>query len=51
MPNVEGNEIGKKKTIDLIVAKKIIQTNSFALAAHFFVLFCRCFARLQRETS
>ena len=44
MPNVEGNEIGKKKTIDLIIAKKkIIQTNSFALAAHFFCTFLLLF--------
>ena len=44
----EGNENGEKTTIGLISKKK----NNFARAAHFFCTFlCRCFARLQRETS
>ena len=43
----EGNEEGEKTTIGLISKK-----SNFARAAHFFCTFlCRCFARLQRETS
>ena len=43
----EGNENAEKTTIGLISKK-----SNFARAAHFFCTFlCRCFARLQRETS
>ena len=43
----EGNENGEKTTIGLFSKK-----NNFARAAHFFSTFlCRCFARLQCETS
>ena len=43
----EGNENGEKTTICLISKK-----SNFARAAHNFCTFlCRCFARLQRETS
>ena len=43
----EGNEKGEKTTIGLISKK-----SNFARAAHFFCTFlCRCFARLQHETS
>ena len=43
----EGNENGEKTTIGLVYQK-----NNFALAAHLFCTFlCRCFARLQSETS
>ena len=44
----EGNENCKKTTIGLISKKATLQARS----AHFFCTFlCRCFARLQRETS
>ena len=44
----EGNENCKKTTTGLISKKATLQ----ARAAHFFCAFlCRCFARLQRETS
>ena len=44
MLSAEGNENGQKTTTGLI--------SNFARAAHFFCTFlCRCFARLQRETS
>ena len=43
----EGNENAEKTTIGLISKK-----SNFARAAHLFCKFlCRCFARLQRETS
>ena len=43
----EGKENGEKTTIGLISKK-----SNFALVAHFFGTFlCRCFARLERETS
>ena len=43
----EGNENGEKTTICLISKK-----SNFSRAAHNFCTFlCRCFARLQRETS
>ena len=43
----EGNENGEKTKIGLISKKK-----NFAHARYFFCTFlCRCFARLQRETS
>ena len=43
----EGNEKGEKTAIGLISKK-----SNFARAAHFFRTFlCRCFARLQHDTS
>ena len=43
----EGNEKGEKTAIGLISKK-----SNFARAAHFYCTFlCRCFARLQHETS
>ena len=43
MLSAEGNENGQKTTALI---------RNFARAAHFFCTFlCRCFARLQRETS
>ena len=43
----EGNENGEKANIGLLWKK-----SNFARAAHFLCTFlCRCFARLQRETS
>ena len=45
----EGNENGEKTIKGLTLKPK---KNNFARAAHFFCTFlCRCFARLQRETS
>ena len=43
----KGNENSDKTIIGLIIKK-----SNFARVAHFFCTFlCRCFARLQRETS
>ena len=44
-----GNENGEKKTTTIgLISKRA----TFARAAHFFCTFlCRCFARIQRETS
>ena len=44
-----GNENGEKKTTTIgLISKKA----TFARAAHFFCTFlCRCFVRIQRETS
>ena len=48
MPSGEGNTGERWKTTIGLISKK----NNFARAAHFFCTFlCRCFARLQRETS
>ena len=47
MLSSEGNEDGEKTTI-----RSNQQKRNFARAAHFFCIFlCRCFARLQHETS
>ena len=44
----EGNAVLWRKTTIVLIRKK----SNFASAAHFFCIFlCRCFARLQRETS
>ena len=44
----EGNAKERRETTIGLICKK----SNFARAAHFFCAFlCRCFARLQRETS